>query len=105
MTNLQNPKPRNGNLSDTIQTLHYNLDAVERFLALHDLFRMTQRDRLSVAEVTRISDAMALASEDDRDLNVRVWAKYYHERLWGKRGQEPKPYRPKLWELLIVEDV
>lgn len=93
------------NIDQRIHTLHTNLDAVERFLALYDLYRYITEERPSVADASRINEQMQLAAENDRDLNVRAWARYFHGRIWGERSLDPKPHLPKMWQLLIVEDL
>ena len=93
------------NIEKQIQTLQTNLDAVERFLALYDLYRYMTDERPTVAEASHINALMQQASDDDRDLNVRAWARYFHGRIWGERRLEPKPYLPKMWQLLIVEEL
>jgi hypothetical protein len=87
-----------------IEILTNNLDAVERFLALYDLYRMAGQQRLSVADALRVSKVMNEIAQQDRDLNVRAWAKYYYERMLGLRPLYPKPFLPKMWKLLLVEE-
>jgi len=93
-------------IEQRIHTLQTNLDAVERFLALYDLYRFMTDDRPTVAEASRINELMQRAAETDRDLNVRAWARYFHERVWGERNlEDPKPHLPKIWQLLIIEEL
>jgi len=88
-----------------IDTLNTNRDAVERFLALYDLYKLMTRGRPTVAAASRINEMMKFVAEEDRDLNVRAWARYFHERIWGRRDAARKPHLPKMWELLIVEEI
>ncbi|MEO0560713.1 MAG: hypothetical protein AAF125_01265 [Chloroflexota bacterium] len=92
-------------VADRIGALQTNLDAVERFLALYDLYKFMSKGRPSVADASQINEAMQAAASNDRDLNVRAWASYFQDRIWGKRGLRPKPYLPKMWQLLIVEEI
>jgi site-specific recombinase len=91
-------------IEQLISTLKTHRDAVERFLALYDLYKFMTRGRPSVADASRIDDVVQAAADEDRDLNIRAWARYFHERIWGQRPIEPKPHLPKIWQLLIVDD-
>lgn len=93
------------NIDKHIQTLRTHRDAVERFLALYDLYKFMVRGRPSVAEASRIDQVVQSAADEDRDLNIRAWARYFHERIWGQRAVDPKPHLPKIWQLLIVDEL
>lgn len=90
-------------IEESLKTIEEHQDAVERFLALYDLYRYMVRARPSVADAARIDAAMLCTSRQDRDLNVRAWARYFHGQIWGKPPLMDKPYLPRQWELLIVE--
>jgi hypothetical protein len=86
------------------QTLHNHSDVVERFLALYDLNRLMVQGTPTVAEAVTITAAMHHAEENDRSPDVQAWAGYYRRRLLGEIPPEPKPFLPRLWRLLLVEE-
>lgn len=98
------PDDQSNIIDEKIALMHAHQDAVERFLAVYDLYRMLRYSRLSVADATRIMSALEQAAGDDRDLNVRSWAKYARQRAMGKIGEHPRPFLPRQWALLIVDD-
>lgn len=87
-----------------IQTLHNHSDAVERFLALYDLNRFMLYGTPTVAEAVTVTAALQQAEKTDRSPDIRAWAGYYRGRLLGEVPPEPKPFLPRLWRLLLVQE-
>ncbi len=91
-------------LDDHIHTLRNHGDAVERFLALYDLHRLMTHSTPTVAQAVPVIDALQYAEANDRSPDIRAWAGYYRRRLLGEIPAEPKPFLPRLWRLLLVEE-
>lgn len=86
-----------------IETLHTHRDALERFFALYDLYRLLKQGTPNVADALHVFQAMQQAAAHDRDHHIRAWAHYYHHRLLGEVPTEAAPHLPKQWQLFIVK--